>query len=223
MEHTSMGIFGNMSDNPEHAPITQEWIDGIGDNELTRSFAAESVNRAAYAKRDIAPIVAADTHGAALPDALARTFMLAGNATFTAVSKVTGARYTFKLSRPKADSEPRLMRNGQPFATSRKPIFISVLNGTDNTADYAYLGTIWEDAEKFTYAVGRKSQVSPQAITQRAAAWLTVALNYPDKLAQCEIYHAGKCGRCGRKLTVPSSIESGIGPECAKNAILDTL
>jgi hypothetical protein len=29
-------------------------------------------------------------------------------------------------------------------------------------------------------------------------------------------HHEGKCGRCGRLLTVPSSIESGIGPECSK-------
>jgi predicted metal-dependent hydrolase len=30
------------------------------------------------------------------------------------------------------------------------------------------------------------------------------------------VHHEGKCGRCGRLLTVPSSIESGIGPECSK-------
>jgi len=29
------------------------------------------------------------------------------------------------------------------------------------------------------------------------------------------LHHEGKCGRCGRKLTVPLSIETGIGPECA--------
>lgn len=31
-----------------------------------------------------------------------------------------------------------------------------------------------------------------------------------------EIWHEGKCGRCGRQLTVPESIESGFGPECVK-------
>jgi hypothetical protein len=30
-----------------------------------------------------------------------------------------------------------------------------------------------------------------------------------------EFWHEGKCCRCGRKLTVPASIASGIGPECA--------
>jgi hypothetical protein len=31
----------------------------------------------------------------------------------------------------------------------------------------------------------------------------------------CEVYHEGRCGRCNRKLTVPESIETGLGPECA--------
>jgi hypothetical protein len=30
-----------------------------------------------------------------------------------------------------------------------------------------------------------------------------------------KVQHAGRCGRCARTLTVPSSIELGLGPECA--------
>jgi hypothetical protein len=29
------------------------------------------------------------------------------------------------------------------------------------------------------------------------------------------VHHEGRCGRCGRPLTVPSSIETGLGPDCA--------
>jgi hypothetical protein len=29
-----------------------------------------------------------------------------------------------------------------------------------------------------------------------------------------EVWHEGRCGRCGRALTVPESVERGIGPEC---------
>jgi hypothetical protein len=32
-----------------------------------------------------------------------------------------------------------------------------------------------------------------------------------------EVWHEGKCGKCGRALTVPSSILTGIGPECSKS------
>jgi hypothetical protein len=31
-----------------------------------------------------------------------------------------------------------------------------------------------------------------------------------------KIHHEGRCGKCGRLLTVPESVETGIGPECAK-------
>jgi hypothetical protein len=30
------------------------------------------------------------------------------------------------------------------------------------------------------------------------------------------VWHEGSCARCGKKLTVPESIESGFGPECVK-------
>jgi hypothetical protein len=29
-----------------------------------------------------------------------------------------------------------------------------------------------------------------------------------------ELWHEGRCGKCGRALTVPESIESGLGPVC---------
>jgi hypothetical protein len=32
-----------------------------------------------------------------------------------------------------------------------------------------------------------------------------------------EVWHEGTCGKCGRALTVPSSIENGLGPECIKS------
>ena len=31
---------------------------------------------------------------------------------------------------------------------------------------------------------------------------------------EVEVRHCGRCGRCGRKLTVPESIDRGIGPDC---------
>jgi hypothetical protein len=29
------------------------------------------------------------------------------------------------------------------------------------------------------------------------------------------VYHEGRCGACGRRLTTPESISSGLGPVCA--------
>ena len=35
------------------------------------------------------------------------------------------------------------------------------------------------------------------------------------RLARFEFRHEGRCGRCGRALTVPESIDTGFGPHCA--------
>lgn len=132
-------------------------------------------------------------------------FIEAGNATLTVVSKKSGTRFTFKFARPDAE------------VGKSRPIWVSLLNGPDNTADFNFLGTIWPDATTtYRYRHGGKSKVSMGAASVQALQWFTAALHIgAGKLAQCEVWHEGRCGRCGRKLTVPASIESGFGPECA--------
>ena len=55
----------------------------------------------------------------------------------------------------------------------------------------------------------------PDADSFVALNWLVGKLaagKLPDTV---EFYHAGKCGCCGRTLTVPESIVTGLGPVCA--------
>jgi hypothetical protein len=47
-----------------------------------------------------------------------------------------------------------------------------------------------------------------------AFAWFWDRLRNGNLPEQVEVHHEGRCGRCGRALTVPESIESGFGPEC---------
>ena len=131
-------------------------------------------------------------------------FILAGNATLTLVSKKSGARFTYKFQRP--DPEPG----------RRRPIFVKVLSGADNENNYAFVGTIWPDAAAWTYKHSFKSRVTQSAPSVVAVQWMLKHLNVGGDalLLQAEVWHEGRCGRCGRKLTVPSSIESGFGPEC---------
>lgn len=129
-----------------------------------------------------------------------KTFVLAGDATFTVTSKKTGTRYTYKISQNEA----------------KTMYFVSVLTGPDNWTNYKYFGIIVNGQFKF----GNPARVKVAANAPSAAAfnWFWANLNAPaatSKLDQCEVHHEGKCCRCGRKLTVPSSIESGVGPECA--------
>lgn len=138
--------------------------------------------------------------GSITDPAHAREFILAGKAKVTLVSKTTGARFTYKVSKPK-DGEDNGFR------------FVSVLNGPDNWQNYAYFGYIRRGV---FFHGGAKTRVRYDAPSAKAFAWAwqkIVSGIIPENL---EVWHEGKCGRCGRTLTVPSSIASGIGPECAR-------
>ena len=56
----------------------------------------------------------------------------------------------------------------------------------------------------------------PPAEAQSALAfnWVWRAISTDNVPEFVSVHHAGRCGRCGRKLTVPTSIESGFGPDC---------
>jgi hypothetical protein len=130
---------------------------------------------------------------------IALRFMRGGNATVTCVSVATGTRFTYKL---RASDDGRIT-------------FVSVLTGNDNTSNYAYFGFIKASDSVFVHG-GRKAKVAADASSAKAFAWVWAQLTQgklsADKL---KMYHEGRCGRCGRKLTVPSSITTGFGPECA--------
>lgn len=143
-------------------------------------------------------------HGARFEDGgAARAFLLAGNARITLVSAKTGTRFTYRVRTAK--DKPGLA-------------FVSVLRGASNEDDYTYLGTIFthEGDPVSTYRHGAKSPIGGEAPSARAFAWAFRMLGAEELPEGCEVWHEGTCGRCGRALTVPSSIASGIGPECER-------
>jgi hypothetical protein len=131
-----------------------------------------------------------------------KDFALAGNATITIRSNATDTRFTYKIRAPK---------NQQP---NRPPIwFVSVLTGQNNEGDFEYLGNIRANG---SFDHGRKARIKADAPSARAFNWFwnMVQRQRDDLLTQANVWHEGRCGRCGRKLTVPESVESGFGPEC---------
>jgi hypothetical protein len=134
----------------------------------------------------------------------ALVFMTAGNATVTLVSKKTGTRFTYQIY--KADTQ----RENEPAV-----YFVALLNGSDNESNYKYLGRIVGQALYIGRKVPKPGDIGRSAPSALAFdyAWqhLTKRNAIPPLL---EVWHEGRCGRCNRKLTVPSSIESGFGPEC---------
>lgn len=127
-------------------------------------------------------------------------YIAAGRARFTLVSKATGSRFTYKVTAPK-DAAP-----GSCF------YFVSVLTGADNEGSYTYAGILNARGFKTT----PKSKISADAPSVKGFDWLIKSLMLnPANLGAVEFWHDGKCGRCGRALTVPESVASGIGPVCA--------
>jgi hypothetical protein len=136
----------------------------------------------------------------------ARRFLLSGNAYITVVNLALETRQTFRVRRYKKADDV---------------FFVDALAGPDNNADYTALGTI--KGYRFTPKSSMTSDHRVQAFTR-----VYHACGYPDPYGtplqfppDWAVYHEGRCGRCARRLTVPSSIEAGIGPECAEQMAED--
>lgn len=138
---------------------------------------------------------------------VAKGFILAGNAYFTVRSKKTGTRYTYRVSRAACSRCKRLDCQCWKYPT----YFVALLTGPDNTEDYSYLGILRENAFQLT----RASKMNDASLPVRAFRWVWDALAKGAYPGNVEIWHEGRCGRCGRTLTVPESVERGIGPDCA--------
>ena len=133
---------------------------------------------------------------------LTRNFITAGHAIFTVESK-TGQWYTYRVTHSEGSEQ---------FPPAW---FVSVLTGPENTSDYTYLGML--DAETGAVKLTRKSRYSEDALPVKVVRWALGVLWRNEGLPEgYKVHHCGRCGRCGRALTVPSSVESGFGPECVK-------
>jgi hypothetical protein len=142
--------------------------------------------------------------------AAAVQFILAGNAYVTLKSLATETRYTYRVSR----ADCKACGEGKECTCGAVPrFFVSTLIGSDNENDYVYLGMIGNQAQfRATKATGDRAKAKPFLAFEYA--WKNI-LNNNRIPAQLEIWHEGRCGRCGRKLTVPESVAAGIGPDCA--------
>lgn len=137
----------------------------------------------------------------------ALNYLMSGKAIVTIVSKKTGQRFTYKVERPPQDK-----KEGKPDFGFR---FVKLLSGPDNTRNYTYMGKIRGRVYEHKY----NGKLAYDATSVVAFDWMLKQLVRGEiHLDKMEIWHEGRCGKCGKKLTVPSSIASGLGPECVKSA-----
>ncbi len=144
--------------------------------------------------------------------AVSKDFVLAGNATFTIEVPADFAdangyqlHYTYKVQQPEATKE-------YPNPCH----FIKLLTGPDNVSSYSYLGIL--DAKTGAVKLTAKSKLQADSVPVKLLGRI-LARVWADEHQLYEAHgfrthHEGKCGCCGRKLTTPESLASGLGPIC---------
>ena len=135
------------------------------------------------------------------PIALTHDFFFGGRAKFTVESQKTGEWRTYRIGK------------GKPSPAYPKPAwFVSLLSGPDNENSFTYIGMIDPGTGALTLTRNsRRNDKSPDVVIFR---WLMSHVFGDKMLPNAIVHHEGKCGCCGRSLTVPESIKRGIGPEC---------
>lgn len=125
------------------------------------------------------------------------SYILGGKAIFTVHNPLTGNRFTYKVTAPKSGGIH----------------FVKVLTGPDNDSNYEYIGFIKNN--QFIHHRA-KTRISGGAPSVLGIMWL---MGHINSLGPVEVLASGKCCRCGRTLTVPSSISAHYGSECIKYAM----
>lgn len=141
-----------------------------------------------------------------------KEFFVAGRAVFTIEvpvnfqkSLLVHPHYTYKI----------LLKEGKNDLPDA--YFVHLLSGPDNTHNYTYVGKF--NPETGQLALTAKSRVTEDAWSVRLfrRAMARIFEGRPELIEQAgfNVHHEGKCGKCGRKLTVPESIKTGLGPICS--------
>lgn len=136
----------------------------------------------------------------------AQAFALAGNAIITLQSLRSGQHYTYKISAPNAEKQEK--RGYAP----EEVWFVKLLTGgCADEGDWTYLGMIKKQLSGPEFILTRASTHRPESPTVKAFRFFLQSSQLHSELV---IRHENHCGRCGRTLTHPESIDSGYGPEC---------
>lgn len=143
-----------------------------------------------------------------IPMEKALDYIMGGNSIFTLV--VGEKRYTYKILE-------RINGFGQQFYS------VMVLVGPDNVNNYRRFARIMEIDGMPKLELVSKTTNYIEYFEYIKMLYYGLLFQDYSKISTWQVWHTGRCSRCGRLLTVPESIENGIGPECANkiNAFID--
>jgi hypothetical protein len=143
-----------------------------------------------------------------------KQFILAGKATFT-----IEVPESFRTEKPDLELKPHYTFRVEHKAANgqyKEAWFAKLLTGPDNTRNYSYVGIL--NVDNGQVRTTAKSKLSSDSIVLKLLN-RTLALVWAGDIGPMEaqgfaLHHEGRCGKCGRLLTTPTSVEIGIGPEC---------
>jgi hypothetical protein len=131
---------------------------------------------------------------------------------------VTAGRAVFTLELPETYAKENSLPGHLTYKVRRskdgKVYFVSRCMG----ATYEYIGLLSEETGGVRATAKSKEPATalPFMLVDRTLRRLWAGEGEVLKQRGFDLHHEGRCGRCGRELTVPESIALGIGPECAK-------
>lgn len=142
-----------------------------------------------------------------------RTFMFQGRALFTLENKEKESHITFRVQSLKR-------KRGQEEETRLFDVHVKALN--DQYHGSRFIGRLDRKLKTFKPSgYVERDHVGVQTIN-----WIIDHWNDLEKFegdGRLGMYHQGVCCKCGMPLTVPESIENGIGPLCRKGRETKTL
>ena len=126
-----------------------------------------------------------------------REYIYGGKGVVTLKSP-TGVHHTYLFSRP---------RNEDTF-----PSDVLFVYAVHEGHKLFYVGMVENDRFRLTH----NSRFLIHTPIVKGAQYIMRMMRSPKSPTKMTLYHQGMCAVCGRPLTNPKSIESGIGPKCRK-------
>jgi len=106
----------------------------------------------------------------------------------------------------------RIRRQDEDAQFMPSRLVLSYLSGSDNDSDYTSFAHVDEGGNTRVWKKYRQNTALVEA--------LKVLVGSPTAAREAYAEQSGCCSRCGRTLTVPTSLHAGLGPECAKKVDL---
>lgn len=145
-------------------------------------------------------------------------FLLAGRCYVTLEQIADEVRHTYfveqKVEKGLVD-DPK--HPGQKVETIVKRFdfwFVSLVKGAIGDTKPVYLGVIDPQAFRTTKGTAKNQLATAENVNLFGDILRDLRVK-KSNAHKVRIWHCNRCGRCGRDLSVPSSILTGLGPTCA--------